>query len=157
MVSNGAFIQYQGICPSVDISLQTLTFTIPFYLLPIEGRDVMLGIEWLRTLGPIKANFSIPSIAFNHQNQPVTLQAATTSIPTQTSYHQFCQYLFTNSNASLHLLSIDSPTSSLSPLESNLQTPSSPLYFLPFPSPSHSHTTSHNFSNTPQVTPTKTT
>ena len=133
MVGNGAFIQCQGICPSVDISLQTSTFTIPFYLLPIERADVVLGIDWLRTLGPIKADFSISSIAFTYQNQPITLQAATTSTPTRTTYHQFCQYLSTNSIASLHLLSIDSLSSSPSQLESNLQNPSSPLYSLPFP------------------------
>jgi len=45
MVGNEAFIQCQGICPLVGISLQTSTFTIPFYLLPIEGADVVLGIE----------------------------------------------------------------------------------------------------------------
>jgi len=66
MVGNGAFIQCQGICPLLNISLQTSTFTIHFYLLPIEGADVVLGIEWLRTLGPIQADFSIPSIAFTH-------------------------------------------------------------------------------------------
>jgi len=68
MVGNGAFITCQGISPSVQISLQTTLFTIPFYLLPIEGVDVVLGIEWLRTLGPIQADFAIPSIAFTHLN-----------------------------------------------------------------------------------------
>ena len=135
----------------------TSTFTIPFYLLSIEGADVVLGIEWLRTLGPIKTDFSIPSIAFNQQNQLVTLQTATTSTPTQTSYHQFFQYISTNSIASLHLLSIDSPSSSPSLLENNLHTPSSPLYSLPFPIQAillQHHTI---FQNTPWVTPSKTT
>jgi len=85
MVGNGAFIQCQGICPLVDISLQTFTFTIPFYLLPIEGANVVLGIEWLHTLGPIQAYFSIPSIAFTHQNKQITLQAATPSTPISTT------------------------------------------------------------------------
>ena len=46
MVENGAFIKCQGICPLVDISLQKSTFIILFYLLPIEGVDVVLGIDW---------------------------------------------------------------------------------------------------------------
>jgi len=89
MVRNDAFIQCQGISPSVDIFLQTSTFTIPFYLLPIEGTDVVLGIERLHTIGPIQADFSIPSITFTHQNQQITLQASTTSNSTQTTYTNF--------------------------------------------------------------------
>ena len=54
-----------------------------FFLPPIEGVDVVSGIEWLCILGPIKADFSIPSITFNHQNQHITLQATTISTPTQ--------------------------------------------------------------------------
>jgi len=65
MVGNGTFIKCQGICPLVDISLQKSTFTIPFYLLPIEVADV-LGIDWLSTFESIKEDFSVPNIA-NHQ------------------------------------------------------------------------------------------
>jgi len=57
MVGNGTFIQCQGIDPLINISLQTSTFTIPFYLLSIEEVDVILGIGWLSTLRPIKTDF----------------------------------------------------------------------------------------------------
>jgi len=45
IVGNEAFIKCQEICLLVYISLQTSSFTIPFYLLPIEGVDVVLGID----------------------------------------------------------------------------------------------------------------
>jgi len=45
------------------------------YILPIEGANVILGIEWLCTLGFITTNFFIPNIAFNHLNQHITLKA----------------------------------------------------------------------------------
>ena len=115
MVGNGAFIKCQGICPVVDISLQNSTFTIPFYLLPIEGADVVLGIEWLSTLGSIQADFSIPSIAFTHNQQHITLQASNSTALSTTTYHQFCHYLSTNSIASLHLLLVE-PTNSPTPI-----------------------------------------
>jgi len=133
MVGNGAFIKCQGQCPSVNISLQTANFTIPFYLLPIEGVDVVLGIEWLRTLGSIQADFSIPNIAFTHQDQHITLQAKPNPIPTGASYHQFRQFLSTRAMASLHLLSMEHQPNPTLPIEISLQTPSSPLYDLPFP------------------------
>jgi len=69
MVGNEAFIICQGICPSINIALQNTTFIIPLYLLPIEGVYVILGIDWLRTLGSTTTNFSIPNITFTHLNQ----------------------------------------------------------------------------------------
>jgi predicted aspartyl protease len=74
MVGNGSHIQCSGLCHDVPITLQNHLFHIPFYLLPIEGAYVVLGMEWLRKLGPISADFSIPSISFNHANNEVTLQ-----------------------------------------------------------------------------------
>ena len=78
MVENGAFIICLGICPSVEISLQNSIFTIPLYLLPIEWSDVVLQVDWLRTLCPITTVLSILSIAFTHINQHITLKATTT-------------------------------------------------------------------------------
>jgi len=114
MVGNEAFIKCQGQCPSVNISLQTVNFTIPFNLLPIEGADVVLGIEWLRTSSSIQADFSIPIIAFTHQDQHITLQAKPNTIPTEASYHQFCQFLSTHAVASFHLLSMEHQPNPLS-------------------------------------------
>jgi hypothetical protein len=66
MVGNGSHLNCQGICPSVPITLHQKHFHLPFYLFPIEVADVVLGMAWLRTLGPIQADFSIPSITFQH-------------------------------------------------------------------------------------------
>jgi len=156
MVGNGAFIQCQGICPTVDISLQTSTFSIPFYLLHIEGADVILGIEWLRTLGPIKVDFSIPSIAFTHYNQQITLQATIQSTPTPTTYHQSCHYLSTISIASFHLISIDFARPSPYQLHNHLQNPLSPLAILPFPIRSILIKHQKCFPSTPWLVTTKT-
>ena len=131
MVGNGAFITCQGIFPEVQIYLQNSVFTIPFYLLPIEGADVVLGIEWLRTLGPIQADFAIPSMAFTHLNKQITLTATNPPTPTQGTYHQLCHNISNHTITSLHLLSIDTHSMIPISLETSLQTPSSPLYQLP--------------------------
>ncbi|PNX92586.1 Ty3/gypsy retrotransposon protein, partial [Trifolium pratense] len=105
MVGNGSHIQCSGLCHNVPITLQNKLFHIPFYLLPIEGADVVLGMEWLRKLGPISADFSIPSISFTHENNEVTLQGDPQYLPQHSTYHQICHLLHTNSIASMHLLS----------------------------------------------------
>lgn len=52
MVGNGSYIDCAGFCSSVPISLQNTLFHIPFHLFPIEGADVVLGLDWLTTLDP---------------------------------------------------------------------------------------------------------
>ncbi|MCH79917.1 hypothetical protein A2U01_0000678 [Trifolium medium] len=105
MVGNGSHIQCSGLCHDVPITLQNKLFHIPFYLLPIEGAYVVLGMEWLRKLGPISADFSIPSISFTHENNEVTLQGDPQYLPQHSTYHKICHLLHTDSIASMHLLS----------------------------------------------------
>lgn len=70
MVGNDSHLQYQSICNNVQIYLQDQPLTLSFYLLSIEGVDVVLDMKWLRTLGPIHADFSIPPSYFS----TITLQ-----------------------------------------------------------------------------------
>jgi hypothetical protein len=114
MVGNGSHLQCSGFCVNVPIDLQNNLFHIPFYLLPIEGADAVLGMEWLRQLGPIAADFSIPSISFTYGDQRVTLQWDPQYLPQPSTYHQICHLLHTDSIASLHLLSY-TPTPQLDP------------------------------------------
>ena len=104
MVGNGNHLHCQGLCHNVPITLQDKLFQFPFYLFPIEGADVVLGMAWLRTLGPIQADFSITSLTFQHADGPIILIGDNNSHPTQSTYHQLCQMLHTNSVDSVHLL-----------------------------------------------------
>jgi len=74
MVGNDSLVHCARFCPDVLISLQNTLFYIPLYLLPIEGADVVLGMEWLQNLGLISADFSIPSISSLDDNHTITLK-----------------------------------------------------------------------------------
>lgn len=50
MVGNGERLTCDKLCPAVPLRIETHTFVIPCYLLPIEGADVVLGLDWLATL-----------------------------------------------------------------------------------------------------------
>lgn len=58
MVANGDKLSCSGYCKKVRLSLHGFTIFTDFYLLALEGRDVVLGAYWLRTLGPIIWDFS---------------------------------------------------------------------------------------------------
>jgi len=107
MVGNGSHIEYQGTCQAVPITLQQARFNLPFYLFPIEGADVVLGMAWLHTLGHLQADFSIRSITFQHNNEYITLRGDPNPHPTQSTFHQICHLIDTDSIASFHLLSFE--------------------------------------------------
>lgn len=109
MVGNGSQLNCSGLCPHVPITLQNHLFYIPFYLLPIEGENVVIGMEWLCTLGPLFAYFSIPKIYLTHKEKKVTITGDPKTSPTQSTYNQLCHLLNTDSIASMHLLLYQQP------------------------------------------------
>ena len=57
MVAFGEKLSSLGKCSQVQLRLQKVPFMVDFFILPLEGYDVVLGTQWLRTLGPIEWDF----------------------------------------------------------------------------------------------------
>lgn len=68
IVGNGDSIQCSGSCPDVKVTLVDQIFTIPFYILPMHGTDLVLGMQWLQTIGVFLSDYSIPSIQFTYNH-----------------------------------------------------------------------------------------
>nr|GEY60117.1 Ty3/gypsy retrotransposon protein [Tanacetum cinerariifolium] len=85
MVGNGNHIHCDGFCQTVVLNLQNTSFTIPFFVLPIEGVNVVLGMSWLGSLGPILADFSIPQISFKSNGLTITLMGEPLTTPASPS------------------------------------------------------------------------
>jgi len=60
-VANGARVASEGRCHSVPLKIQGLLFKADFYVLSLGGCDMVLGVEWLRTLGPVLWDFQLSS------------------------------------------------------------------------------------------------
>lgn len=107
MVGNGArLICCSLFFPSVALSIQGHQFKIPCYLLPIEGVDIMLGLDWLSTLGQISTDFATLCLSFSYHNQPITLLGNFPISLQPPSYHHLNHLSHTYSIASYHLISI---------------------------------------------------
>ncbi|KAF1884463.1 hypothetical protein Lal_00028340 [Lupinus albus] len=85
MVGNGERIYCTGLCKETIINLQYQLFNILFYLLPIQGADIVLGIKWLSTLGLVTSDFSVSSMTFNHDHKTITLTGQQSNQPTLAS------------------------------------------------------------------------
>ncbi|WVZ20087.1 hypothetical protein V8G54_007409 [Vigna mungo] len=55
-VGNGQRLGSQGVCRNVELQLPTLMVKQDFYLFELVGVDVILGYEWLKSLGKFSAD-----------------------------------------------------------------------------------------------------
>jgi hypothetical protein len=74
MVANGATLPYQGYCPADLFSLQGYSFNSKLHLLAFGGCDLVLEIDWLRTLGPILWDFVALTMKFTLHQRKIQLQ-----------------------------------------------------------------------------------
>lgn len=74
MVGNGAYLHYSGYCPAMPFSVCQYNVEIPFYLLPIQGADLVLGIQWLETISPFVSDYTVPLMQFHYQGSLITLK-----------------------------------------------------------------------------------
>lgn len=52
-VGNGDSLSCAGTCLQVPLRLDDATFNVDLMLLPIYGADLVLGVQWMASLGPI--------------------------------------------------------------------------------------------------------
>jgi hypothetical protein len=63
-IANGQQISSPGKCEALSVKVQGNVFQVDLYILPLAGCDVVLGIQWLRLLGPILWNFDDLTMVF---------------------------------------------------------------------------------------------
>ncbi|KAL4582831.1 hypothetical protein LXL04_007392 [Taraxacum kok-saghyz] len=102
MVGSGDYLHCNGFCRDLEIHLKKTPFKLPFFILPVAGADVVLGLAWLSSLGPIKADSSIPEITFQHGPNTITLTGE--PISTAASSTDIQSLINQKSIASLHAL-----------------------------------------------------
>ncbi|XP_026428220.1 uncharacterized protein LOC113324098 [Papaver somniferum] len=73
MVANGTKIPCVGLCPNLEFRLQKHMFSGDFHLLKLGGCDMVLGAQWLQTLGPITWDFNKLVMEFVSQGSKIRL------------------------------------------------------------------------------------
>lgn len=61
LVASGEQLKVTGVCQGVLFKCQELVMSIDLLLLPLEGCQVVLGVEWLKQFDDIIFNFTEPS------------------------------------------------------------------------------------------------
>jgi hypothetical protein len=56
-VANGDRVVTAGVCRAPHVFIDAEEFVIDLFVILLDGYDVVLGVHWLRTLGPILWDF----------------------------------------------------------------------------------------------------
>ena len=113
MVGDGGVIHCDRRYPQVSITIQGHHFTTDLFGLPLSGADLVLGVQWLRALGPVTTDYTALSMSFTHLGLPITLFADVPVTPPLASAHQLRRMLRTQVVAALFQLG-PAPSSPLS-------------------------------------------
>ena len=124
----------------VPLYIQGHTFVTDLFHLPISGIDIVLGIQWLKQLGPITKNHKGLAMSFFLLGQPTTLIMNVSMDPVSISAQQLKRYAQTHSILALFALTTSPPQPNTSSSPSHLHHhPISRNLLWTNPSPSLSH------------------
>ncbi|KAL0853428.1 hypothetical protein Bca101_058580 [Brassica carinata] len=73
-VANGSPLQCHGHYKDVQVKMGEVTVSVTLNALPLVGLDLVLGIEWLQSLGPIICDLKAQTMKFNWEGKRCTLQ-----------------------------------------------------------------------------------
>ncbi|KAL0396590.1 UNVERIFIED_CONTAM: Transposon Ty3-G Gag-Pol polyprotein [Sesamum calycinum] len=86
LVGNGATLHCSGVCHDFPLVLQTHKFSVSLYVIPIFGADIVLGVQWLSSLGTFVSDFSVPSMQFSYGDTWATRTGSPSSTPLFASF-----------------------------------------------------------------------
>lgn len=77
IVANGGTINCFGKCHNIKLTMGEYSFNIPMLSIPMGGVNVILGVQWLQSLGAIAFNFQELFLKFFSEGKEVELQGIT--------------------------------------------------------------------------------
>ena len=101
MVGNGHTLDCDTVSPQITLTIQTHPFTLDLLHLPICGADIVLGVQWLKLLGPVTTDFATLTMSFTYLGRPLTLFADVPPKPSLASAHQLKRLANTHSISAL--------------------------------------------------------
>ncbi|KAI3756929.1 hypothetical protein L6452_04461 [Arctium lappa] len=68
-IGSGATLLCDHVCAQVNLTLQGLTINVDLFVLPMQGAEVVLGIQWLQKLGKVTHDYAHQTMEFAVNNK----------------------------------------------------------------------------------------
>nr|GFA31209.1 retrotransposon-related protein [Tanacetum cinerariifolium] len=86
-IDSGETLLCENICSHITIRIQGLAMEVDLYVLPINGHDIVLGIQWLQKLGKVSHDYAHQTMEFSLVIKKYTLQGDESLHMKQISLH----------------------------------------------------------------------
>ena len=93
MIANGGSVKCGGCCENVCLQIGDYHLKSHMFSIDMGGCDIVLGADWLRTLGPILMDFKELTMQFDQEGQQCKFQGIIVGSPEITSSHCMEQLL----------------------------------------------------------------
>lgn len=74
LVGNGNEVESCNLCRDVAMHVQGRAFTVDLHVLPLCGADVVLGVQWLKSLGPVLTDYNELTMKFVYDGSLIELK-----------------------------------------------------------------------------------
>ena len=81
MVFDGGSMKYGGRCEIMCLQIGQYNMKSHMFFIDMSGCDIMLGVKWLRNIGPILMDFKELTMQFNHEGRQYNFQGITKGSP----------------------------------------------------------------------------
>jgi hypothetical protein len=88
MIANGGSMKCGGCCENVCLQISDYHLKSHMFSIDMGGCDIVLGADWLRTLGPILMDFKELTMKFNKEGHQYKFQGITFGSPEVISSHR---------------------------------------------------------------------
>jgi hypothetical protein len=88
MIANGGSMKCGGHCENVNLQIDDYHLKSHTFAIDMGGCDIVLGVDWIRTLGPILMDFKYLTMKFDQERHQYKFQGITTSSPEIISSHR---------------------------------------------------------------------
>lgn len=114
MVGNGHQLHCHLLCETVTVRVQDVVFFVDHHMLPLCGVNLMLGMQWLKTLGPLLTDYNDLTMKFIYGEQLIELKGDTEStlhLITPPQLHRLVQRDGASEFFHLRIISTELPSS----------------------------------------------
>jgi len=115
LVGNGEELQYTMMCSQAPLFLGAREFRVNLFVLPLSGAELVLGVQWLKTLGLILTYYNNLTMSFTRNGTRIHLSGVPKPPPEVTSLHQLQRLVSTDSIDICLQLELISPDSKPDP------------------------------------------
>ncbi|GAU45976.1 hypothetical protein TSUD_401160 [Trifolium subterraneum] len=74
LVGNGEELKCDTMCQQVDLTIDSHHVLMDLFVLPLSGANIVLGVQWLKTLGPVLTDYNQLTLKFLKNGQIAQIQ-----------------------------------------------------------------------------------